>query len=1064
MDRHALLARWRALPLVGRIAAWTALALSLLLLFAFLALPAIVRAVLADQLGKQLHRSTSIERVRINPLTLTVTIEGLSIREREGEGGFFSLGELHADFAAASLFKRALIVEAVRLVEPSLNIIREDAHRYNFSDLLPAEGEEKEEAGGPFLFSLNNIEVRGGSLGFDDRPRNTTHTVRELSLGLPFLSNLEHLVDIYVEPAFQAVVNDTPLVLQGKAKPFAHSRETSFALKFLDCDLARYFSYLPRERNFDLRSGRLDLDLLLTFEQRQEKRPLVKLSGEAVLRKVAVLDAERLELFGFERFGVGLFATDLLDNIVHLDRMELAAPYLELRRDSKGEVNLWQALGLPGEKKEREAEEKAALAGQIRVDAVRVSDLRLGLAEEGGSGRRRQELLTLPRFAVSGINVDLGRRSCRIAQVEGGSGTIGLERDRQGNLVLERILPPAAPAAAGRPGEVEAGLPWQVVLESLALRDFSLLIDDTAPSRPVKLALRQIELSGRNLQTGAGEKAELSLSLAVEGQGSLQAHGSLALTPFAAEVAVTGKALPLVLLQNYLRDQVDILIADGKLDLDGTIAFAGPEAKKGGGGMIDGSLALGELRLLDGRKAEPLFSCRRLQVKDFSYGLNDGPLVVGRISLADFAARLVVDEKGGLNLRQVLTQKKAGAEKPGPEAAPPPEAGKPFQYQIDTIALASGRVDFQDRNISPAYATTLSGLGGEIRGLSAKGGKSAVFSLAGKQDGHSPWSIKGSISLSAEDSATDVALHLGDFDLTTLSPYSGKYVGRRIQKGKLFLDVDSKVEGKALTVKNSLFFDQLALGETVQSPEALDLPLGLALTLLQNRKGEIRLNVPVSGNLSDPEFSLGAVIVKVFVNLIAKAATAPFALLGAILPGGEELQSIEFAPGRDLPEDEALGKLEVLAGVLKDRPGLKVELKGQVHPEADRAALHELMFARLLKAEKIKETIDKGGEAELDAVVIEPQEYERYLWAAYKEADFDKERNFIGMDKELPAEEMADLLKRHITVSDDDLTQLADRRAMLVRDYLAGEGKVDPARIFLVDSGRGAIEVKVSLK
>ncbi|MGV1097981.1 DUF748 domain-containing protein [Thiovibrio sp. JS02] len=1063
MGLREIVSKWRAMPRAGRIAAWTAVVLSFILLFCLLALPPILRTVLAGQLGKHLHRAATVEKVRVNPLKLTVTIEGISVRDRQGDGEFFSLAELHADFQASSLFKRALIVEALRLKEPRCTIIREDAHRYNFSDLVVEKKKEEQAApGGPFLFSLNNIEVTDGSLVFEDRPQKTTHTVRELSLGLPFVSNLDHLVEIYVEPAFQAVINDTPLVLRGKAKPFAHSRETSFAVKFLDCDLARYFAYLPWPRNFDLRSGRLDLDLLLTFEQRREKRPLLKLSGEAALRKVAVLDAERFELFGFERFGVSLVATDLLANIVHVRKLELTKPMLELRRDKEGRINLWRALELPDKKKTEKAA-ATALSGEIRVDGVGISGLRLGFVEDAGAGPQRRDLLDLPEFAVSGVSVDLGRRSCRIGKVQAASGTIGLERDKQGDLVLRRLLPPASPAT-DKPEPAESGQPWQVVVEALAVRGFSVLLTDAAPSRPVSVTLREIELSGRNLHTGPGEKSDLDLNLAMEGQGRLQAGGSFGLTPLVADLAVNVKGLPLAPLQNYLRDKVDVLVAGGNLDLTGRVGISRPE---GGAlaGKVTGSLAVNDLRLLDGPRAEPLFSCRLLQGKGLSYDLGDGPFVVGGIRLADFVARLAVDEKGVLNLRQVLKRKAAEAEQPGQEAAAPPaEPERPLQYRVEVVELAGGRIDFLDRKISPAYTSSLSGLRAEVRGLSSTAGKSADFSLAGKQDGHSPWSIQGSIALAPEDFAGNVAFRVADLDLTTLSPYSGRYIGRRIQKGKLFLDIDSTVEKNALTVKNRIFFDQLALGETVESPDALDLPLGLALTLLRNRKGEIHLNVPVSGNLDDPEFSLAGVIIKVFVNLIAKAATSPFALLGAILPGGEELQSVEFAPGQDLLEATALGKLETLAKVLGDRPGLKVELSGRVAAEADRPALHELMFVRLLKREKIKDTIGKGGETDLDAVVIGPEEYERYLWAAYKDADFKKERNFIGMVKELPAEEMAALLRRHISVSNDDLKLLADRRAARVREYLLGEGGVAAERVFLVAAGEGAAQVAVSLK
>jgi hypothetical protein len=259
------------------------------------------------------------------------------------------------------------------------------------------------------------------------------------------------------------------------------------------------------------------------------------------------------------------------------------------------------------------------------------------------------------------------------------------------------------------------------------------------------------------------------------------------------------------------------------------------------------------------------------------------------------------------------------------------------------------------------------------------------------------------------------------------------------------------VDRRKLTATNRLFLDQFTFGSRVESPDATTLPVKLAVALLRNRRGEIDLNLPVEGDLDDPQFSLGGVIVKVVVNLITKAVTSPFSLLGAAFGGGPDVNIITFPPGRATFDQENQEKLATMAKILYERPALKLEIHGYVDPESDRRGLAELFFQRLLKAQKLKDLGPAAAGSDLDAVTIKPEEYERYLKKAYKAAKFAKPKNLIGLAKRLPATAMEKLLRQHIEVSDDDLRRLAYQRAERVKDYLITKGPVAADRIFLVE-------------
>jgi hypothetical protein len=289
-------------------------------------------------------------------------------------------------------------------------------------------------------------------------------------------------------------------------------------------------------------------------------------------------------------------------------------------------------------------------------------------------------------------------------------------------------------------------------------------------------------------------------------------------------------------------------------------------------------------------------------------------------------------------------------------------------------------------------------------------------------------------------------------ELSPLSPYSGRYAGYGIQKGKLTLNLKYHIEKGKLDSENKVFLDQFTFGDAVDSPDATKLPVRLAVSLLKDRSGEIHLDLPVTGSVDDPEFSIWGVVWKIVVNLLVKAATSPFALLGAIFGGGEQLSYLEFAPGiGDVPPGEE-GKLGNLAKILHERPALKLEIEGHVDLEKDREGMRQLFFRRKVAGQKRVDLVKAGQPAPaLDNVRVETAEYPKYLARAYKVEKFPKPRNIIGMAKDLPVPEMEKLMLTHIQVTDDNLRQLAVDRASHVRDRLVASGKVEPGRIFLVE-------------
>ena len=349
--------------------------------------------------------------------------------------------------------------------------------------------------------------------------------------------------------------------------------------------------------------------------------------------------------------------------------------------------------------------------------------------------------------------------------------------------------------------------------------------------------------------------------------------------------------------------------------------------------------------------------------------------------------------------------------------------------------------------------------------LSSRENTKADVLLRGKLEGYAPLEITGKINPLQKDLYIDLQAVFKGMDLSPVTPYSGKYLGYEIAKGKLSFDLKYHIDRRKLDSQNVIFIDQLNLGEKVDSPDATKLPVSLAVSLLKDRNGQIKLDIPVAGTLDDPQFSVWRIVIKVLLNLLAKAATAPFALLGSLFGGGEELSYIEFDYGKAVLGEENLKKVGVLDKALADRPALKIDLAGYVDAERDREALRDMIFQRKIKAQKLSELARSGkGEIKPDDIVISNAEYETYLTKAYKAEKFPKPRNFIGIPKKLPVAEMEKLIQTHIEIKDDDLRLLANQRATAARDAILAAGDVAADRIFIVETKYLAPPVKEKLK
>lgn len=363
--------------------------------------------------------------------------------------------------------------------------------------------------------------------------------------------------------------------------------------------------------------------------------------------------------------------------------------------------------------------------------------------------------------------------------------------------------------------------------------------------------------------------------------------------------------------------------------------------------------------------------------------------------------------------------------------------------RIDTVTLQGGAVNFSDKYIKPNYSASLVEVGGRVSGLSSEESRLADINLRGKLENSAPLEIVGKINPLAKDLFLDLKVDFRDMDLSPLSPYSGRYAGYEIQKGKLTLNLKYHIEKGKLDSENRVFLDQFTFGEAVDSPNATKLPVWLAVALLKDRSGEIHLDLPVTGSIDDPKFSIWGVVWKIIGNLLVEAATSPFALLGAVFGGGEQLSYLEFAPGiADIPatEDRKLGNL---AKASHDRPSLKLEIEGHVDIEKDREGMRQLIFRGRLRPRSWRTSQQQDNRRRRWTTCASRRRSIRSTWPGpirwrnFRMGKVEPERIFLVKSKTLPPE-------RKEKLRDSRVTSPSSEGA--VREAFGRSARADPGR------------------
>ncbi len=568
--------------------------------------------------------------------------------------------------------------------------------------------------------------------------------------------------------------------------------------------------------------------------------------------------------------------------------------------------------------------------------------------------------VTLPELDVADSSVSLSERRASIGRVTVQKAALQVWREADGSLNLQRLLAPAAgaatPVSAAAPAPAASAVPWTIALNRLEVVDASLEAQDRSVKPVVAMRFGAIGLTVQDYSNTGNAPLKVDLRATLGDSGRLQTQGTITLAPLSAALDVDLSQLDLPALQPYIAQAADITLYRGRFGVKGQIAYAQQPAHAAPQLKVALAVDVTDLATRDNVTNDDFVSWRSLHIDDLHYQLAPDALSIARIVVRAPYGRVIIGAKGGLNVADVLhsdgkpqvTAKPKSSAPDAKVAAGSVVPGMPIR--IARIELHGGVADFTDHSVTPTFSTAIYDLKGSVVGLSSDPASRATVTLAGNVDRYAPVSIKGQVNLLSAATYTDISMNFSNIELTTFNPYSGKFAGYNIAQGKLSTEMQYHVENRKLDAKHHIVVDQLEFGAATESKQAVPLPIKLAVSLLKDRNGVINLDLPVGGSLDDPTFRIGPIIWKLFVGLVTKIVTAPFALLGSLFGGGPELSYIDFPAGVATLTAAQTQKLAQLSKALVERPQVKLDIPLHAQADDDDRALEQSALEAALAA------------------------------------------------------------------------------------------------------------------
>ena len=954
----------------------------------FFLVPYVIKQQAIKYVTQSLNRQLTIEEVATNPYTFTLSIRNLDLKEQDDATPILRFKELFTNFELfSSLKNRASTFALIRLDEPRVNVLMRKDGKLNLLELAAAavgeEGQKPQEESPPTRMILRQFLVQSGSVDVSDHRVTTPAkvTLQPLNLEINELTTIPERRGPYT---IAATMPDGS-TLRWRGEVSLHPVWSEGTLSFEKIRVATVWQFIRDQLLVKKPEGSFDLELRYRFALTQEQPHL---GIEGLHFKVYDLSLEARDKAGTL---LQMAEVDVKEGRFNLDKRELVIGHMDVSKgkisaslNENGRIN-WLDLfiapkesadqDMPKEGSSFEPPWRAALqrvevkevgvdfADESRLDPVNVSLGRIqvslsaslemsaqtmqavveGLSAEFYDIALRPDSQTEPMLQVgtietSGASLNLLERKISVEEVNVRGGTAKASLDEKGTIDWLRLMETKIPSAQEQTQQSAPNEPaWQLGVGTVEVSEFGVQVTDRRFPNPSQLDLERLHFKLTGFHYPEKNPFQFEFQSALRQGGEFFVTGDiLSLTP-SLEASVKVSDLSLPALQSYFLSFPAITLASGTVSANGKVTYT----LKGGSNDLtfDGNATISQFHIKEVHTGETLVAWSRLQNDGIKFALSPMRVDIQEVRLIELGTKLIINEDGTINIKEVLkqgTEASSDQQKPAKDEKLPP-------IKIRRVLLEKGRLQFADLLLRPQFSALIHELKGVISGLSTDSKSLAGMKLDGRVDEYGLAKIDGALNPFNPRANTEVKLVFRNVEMTSLTPYSARFAGYRIASGKLSVDVQYKIKESKLLGDHRIIMDQLTLGEKVESPGAMNLPLDLALALLKDADGRIDLGLPVSGDLDNPQFSFGQVILKAIVNLFTKIITAPFAIIGRLIGvDSENLDSVGFEPGSiTLPPPER-EKLKQLAGALKQRPNLKLEVQGSFNAKADAEAMKSL--------------------------------------------------------------------------------------------------------------------------
>ncbi|MDO9104959.1 MAG: DUF748 domain-containing protein [Methylovulum sp.] len=996
-------------------------------------LPVLLKTQLPEKIQQQTGRPSAITDIQLGLFPLALKLQGFSMTEKNGQP-FASFDTLYLSIDPwLSISQAALMIDHVLLDKPYLHISRRQDGVFNFNDLIKIKTTKEPKNDSLFPVTITKLSVSTGKLVWEDSAsgRIITETITPIQLDIDDLTtrtDTQARLNLSLDLASGSHLNWKGALGINHGMSKGHIKLDNVNLQKLPIPSLQQLK-LQGDANLetDYQLSIAEDKINLSVNQAKLSARNVGYEADGQMLQLAELTHHTDLLFNYNNTGWQLDASKATINSRHI------------RLQTNALLGMLSDLALDTAYTIHYADQRL----NVIVNQGKLGGKGLQLSEQG------KQLAAIPTLSLDGIVFNLNDHLLGAASVTVDDAAVKAWLDANGMLNYQTLLPATDLSPALPAGTAQKKTPWHIAADNITLNNGSLDFEDRTLEKPFALQFKPIDCSLTHFSTEAGAQLPFQLNVGINKGGAINLNGSATVTPFAVDTHIDIKDIDLANYQAYFDRLIRLDVIDGMLVVDGQLSVVQHDKLDI---KFNGNSGIAEFLTRDRRVHKDFVKWENLTLKDIAVDVRANRYTANTLVIDKPYARVTIRKDKTINFSGLLVTDTAQA-KPAAKLT----IANPAYFKLGKIQITDGSSDFTDLSLILPFSAHVQSLDGGADGVSSDKNSTLNVMLKGNAYDLAPVDVTGKISPYLGD--YNVEINFKGLPMPLVSPYMVQFAGYKVEKGKMSLKLNYKVVDKQLTASNNLLIDQFELGEKVDNPDAVPLPLKLAVALLKDGNGKIKFDVPVTGSLEDPQFNLGTIIRHALVNAIKKIVLSPFNAIASLIGSQKDLSTISFNPGSSALNTPQQTKLAELSKALQERPQLTLEIKGVTDQIQDWPAISDDALYDQLKIRRAAEINQKSPvKIRPEYVALSTEDHRRLLAAMFIEKfPLLAEQSLLGAPALKPpqAGDFYDIAKQKlqeiIKPEEERLQDLAAHRAQAIAKYIVQKGGIAQERVYILD-------------